>query len=83
MDETQSGGYSDLKTRLDQIVDAVSDENLPLEEALDLYEEAVGLGLQASRLMEQDIQAQDVSDEAEGEAQSQDGASSQQQDIQA
>lgn len=57
--------FEDLKTRLDEIVTLVSDDTLPLDEALDLYEEAVGIGLQASRIMEEGIaeQAADAQDE--------------------
>lgn len=55
--------FKDLKNRLDEIVEAVSDEALPLEEALDLYEEAVGIGLQASRIMEEGITAHDAEDQ--------------------
>ena len=40
--------FESVKGRLDEIVDAVSDDNLPLDQALSLYEEAVGLGLRAS-----------------------------------
>lgn len=44
-----------VNERLKQIVDSVSDESLPLEDALSLYEEAVGLGMTASELIESDI----------------------------
>lgn len=44
-----------VKERLDQIVEAVSDDNLDLDEALTLYEEAVKLGMKASELMEADL----------------------------
>lgn len=44
-----------VNERLKQIVDSVSDESLPLEDALSLYEEAVGLGMKASELIESDI----------------------------
>ena len=60
--------FEDVKSRLDQIVDAVSDDNLPLDEALALYEEAVGLGLRASDLLEENIEAQRSVEEAEGAA---------------
>lgn len=60
--------FEDVKSRLDQIVDAVSDESLPLDEALALYEEAVGLGLRASDLLEENIEAQRAADQAEGDA---------------
>ena len=49
--------YSSLKERLDQIVDAVSDEGISLDDALSLYEEAVKLGSAASALIEKDISA--------------------------
>ena len=49
--------YSQLKERLDQIVEAVSDEGISLDDALALYEEAVKLGSAASALIEQDISA--------------------------
>ena len=55
MDGQAPQSFEDLKGRLDEIVAAVSDDELPLDEALDLYEEAVGLGLQASRIMEEGI----------------------------
>lgn len=61
--------FEAVKIRLDQIVDAVNDENLPLDEALSLYEEAVGLGLRASDLLEENIEAHEVDgDPAEGVA---------------
>lgn len=66
--------FEDLKSRLDEIVEAVSNEDLPLEEALDLYEEAVGIGLQASRIMEEGITARD-SDEQDMQNTVQDSAS--------
>lgn len=49
--------FESVKGRLDEIVDAVSDDNLPLDQALSLYEEAVGLGLRASDLLEEGIDA--------------------------
>ena len=59
MGEQDPQSFEDMKLRLDQIVAAVSDEDLPLEDALSLYEEAVGIGLAASRIMEEGIAAQD------------------------
>ena len=47
--------YSQLKERLDQIVEAVNDEDISLDDALALYEEAVKLGSKASALIEEDI----------------------------
>lgn len=49
--------FRELKARLDEIVELVSDDSLPLEDALKYYEEAVGLGLEASNILEQGINA--------------------------
>lgn len=57
--------FEQVKERLDQIVDLVKDDSLPLEEALSLYEEAVSLGLNASNLMEEGIAARNAQLEAE------------------
>ncbi|WP_139650683.1 exodeoxyribonuclease VII small subunit [Raoultibacter phocaeensis] len=54
--------FESVKARLDEIVDAVGDESISLDDALDLYEEAVKLGMQASTLLEEGIAQQ----EAEG-----------------
>lgn len=48
----QQGEFAAVKARLEEIAHAVDDENLPLDDALDLYEEAVKLGLKASSLLE-------------------------------
>lgn len=61
-----AGSYEELKARLDQIVEAVSANDLPLDDALDLYEEAVKLGMRASELIEQDARL-DQSKEPEHE----------------
>ncbi len=44
--------FKGVKERLQQIAEAVDDPELSLDAALDLYEEAVTLGLQASDLLE-------------------------------
>lgn len=48
----QAPDFESVKTRLAEIADIVGDENLSLDDALDLYEEAVALGLKASDLLE-------------------------------
>ncbi|WP_080799499.1 exodeoxyribonuclease VII small subunit [Arabiibacter massiliensis] len=58
--------FEAVKGRLDEIVDAVNDDGLPLDDALALYEEAVALGLRASDLLEENIEAQRAADEADG-----------------
>ncbi len=55
--------FEAVKTRLDEIVDAVSDDELALDDALALYEEAVGLGLRASDLLEDNIETHRASRE--------------------
>lgn len=54
---SEATSFRELKARLDEIVELVSDDSLPLEEALKYYEEAVGLGLEASNILEQGINA--------------------------
>lgn len=67
--------FEDIKARLDEIVAAVSDEELPLDEALSLYEEAVGIGLTASRIVEEGIATKEA-ESAEAQASSDSGTSS-------
>lgn len=57
--------YGDVNDRLKEIVDMVSDDTLPLDDALDLFEEAVKLGMEASTLMEEDMAARDAEQEAQ------------------
>lgn len=71
--------FEKVKLRLDEIVDAVGSNDLPLDEALALYEEAVSLGLRASDLLETNIEEHDLQNEAltaagEDEARRQDDA---------
>ena len=51
-DVRQAPDFESVKTRLAEIADTVEDEKLSLDDALDLYEEAVALGLKASDLLE-------------------------------
>lgn len=48
--------FETVQARLDEIVKAVADEDIPLDDALDLYEEAVSLGMRASDLLEEGIE---------------------------
>lgn len=52
--------FASAKDRLAEIAEAVEDENLSLDEALDLYEEAVALGLKVSDLLEVGISAEEI-----------------------
>lgn len=66
--------FESVKERLDEIVEAVGDEELSLDDALALYEEAVGLGLRASDLLEENIDAQQsVADAIEDAGEGPDG----------
>lgn len=67
MDSRSYGTFEDVNARLNEIVQAVADENLPLDEALSLYEEAVNLGLRGSDLLEENIQAYDEQTADQGE----------------
>lgn len=60
--------FEAVKARLDEIVEAVGDDGLALDDALALYEEAVGLGLRASDLLEDNIEAHRGIEEVEEES---------------
>lgn len=59
--------YAQIKDRLREITKLVADDELPLEEALDLYEEAVSLGSQVSSLIRSDIDAKLLALESDSE----------------
>ena len=67
-----SGNLQDfeaIKARLEEIVDAVSDDSIPLDDALDLYEEAVTLGMRVSEVLEDGITVDEAAlDEPEAPA---------------
>lgn len=49
--------FEDMQARLEEIADEVSAEDISLDDALALYEEAVKLGLAACDLSETDVEA--------------------------
>lgn len=51
--------FQRVKVRLEEIANAVDGDELTLDQALDLYEEAVALGLQATDLLDVDITVQE------------------------
>lgn len=58
--------FEAIKARLEEIVDAVNDDSIPLDDALDLYEEAVSLGMRVSEVLEEGITVDDAAlDEAD------------------
>ena len=52
--------FEAIKMRLEEIVEAVSDESIPLDDALDLYVEAVELGMRVSDVLEDDIEVDEA-----------------------
>lgn len=54
-----------VKARLDEIVEAVDDDDLALDDALAYYEEAVKLGMKASEMIEADIIGKDQAEDEE------------------
>ncbi|MBR2805049.1 MAG: exodeoxyribonuclease VII small subunit [Eggerthellaceae bacterium] len=69
--------FEAIKTRLEEIVEAVSDESIPLDDALDLYEEAVELGMRVSDVLEDGIEVDEAALAGEGAGeQTQDSESS-------
>lgn len=58
-DNQELQDFESVKTRLEEIADAVSDDSLPLDEALDLFEEAVDLGLRVTDYVEEGIVVSD------------------------
>ena len=60
--------FDDIKSRLDEIAEAVSADNMSLDEALDLYEEAVNLGMKASELIEEGEEAEVPGEGTEADA---------------
>lgn len=78
MQEEQKQNYQQVNDRLKEIVDLVSDEEIDLDAALDLLEEAVALGTRASALLEEDIIAHDAeaSNEEASHAEAFDGKAS-------
>ncbi len=47
--------FEAIKNRLEEILDLVGNDDLPLDDALDLYEEAIALGMRVSDAIEEGI----------------------------
>lgn len=85
MEENSSQSFEDVKGRLDEIVEAVSSEDISLDDALKLYEEAVELGLVASSLLEENLEANNAAydeEQASDRSGDQDAEESAEQDAQ-
>lgn len=57
--------FSDMRSRLDEITNKVSDESTSLDDALRLFEEAVNIGLMACDMAELPELSNDQSEEAD------------------
>ena len=57
--------FGTVTDRLSEIADIMEDETMPLDDALDLLEEAVALGMQASSLLESDMNERDAEEDEE------------------
>ena len=69
--------FGAVKARLEEIAKIVGDDDVPLDVALDLFEEAVSLGMQVSDLLEVGVLSDaDSSDEAAVDVSSAEKASS-------
>ena len=62
MQNASYDSFADITKRLNEIADQVAGTDLPLEEALSLYEEAVNLGLHATDLLEDDISEEELAE---------------------
>lgn len=51
-DEQTRSGFAAIRDRLDEIAAQVRSDDMPLDAALDLYDEAVKLGMKATELLE-------------------------------
>lgn len=52
MTQQSAQTFSEIRSRLDEIAAQVKSDDLPLDAALDLYDEAVKLGMKATELLE-------------------------------
>ena len=75
-DSLGTQGFEAIKERLEEIAEAVGSDDVPLDQALDLFEEAVGLGMQASELLEEGVLAEHGSAESSESQQPVDSQSS-------
>ncbi|MBQ9955885.1 MAG: exodeoxyribonuclease VII small subunit [Eggerthellaceae bacterium] len=68
-DSREYASFDAVRARLDEIVEAVASDDISLDDALVLYEEAVKLGLSACDLSEADVEdvlAAEQAQEAQG-----------------
>lgn len=65
MDENTEQSFAGIRDRLEEIAAQVRADDLPLDSALDLYDEAVKLGMKATEMLESiDADEQDGGSEA-------------------
>ncbi len=66
--------FGTVTDRLSEIAEIMEDETMPLDDALDLLEEAVALGMQASSLLESDMNERDAEEAEEADEEDTEGA---------
>lgn len=54
MDSRTVESLEQVNERLKEIIQLVHDDSIPLDQALDLFDEAARMGLQATRMLEDD-----------------------------
>lgn len=52
MDDQTRRSFADIRDRLEEIASRVRSDDVPLDDALDFYDEAVKLGMKATELLE-------------------------------
>lgn len=65
MQDEMTQDFQQVKNRLDEIIERIDDDEISLDDALTLYEEAVALGLKVGSLLEENISEQEVIQEIE------------------
>lgn len=65
MQDEMTQDFQQVKDRLDEIIEQIDDDEISLDDALTLYEEAVALGLKVGSLLEENISEQEVIQEIE------------------
>ena len=65
MDSDTEQTFTEIRDRLEEIANQVKGDDMPLDAALDLYDEAVKLGMQATELLESLNDASETGDSAE------------------
>ena len=66
MDTASERSFTEIRERLEEIASRVREDDIALDKALDLYDEAVKLGMKATELLE--VIGEDESENVETQA---------------